>query len=227
METSLVQEQYQTAESLFKGKSYEAQIVGHADVIDLLRAAHTMIGQAEQQIAVRDQRIAELEGLLTTDELTNLSNRRGFFEALEREVDRTNRGNGEGGLLIMIDLDHFKAINDTYGHLAGDAVLREVGFFLQKEIRHMDVAARLGGDEFVLLFPQANSQKARRRAEDMAMRFNTLSILWDGIEIYIKGSFGLKDYGPGEKIENILEAADRSLYENKRLRQRKEVGTAH
>jgi diguanylate cyclase (GGDEF)-like protein len=109
-------------------------------------------------------------------------------------------------------------VNDTYGHLAGDACLKKVGEFLQNEIRHMDVAARLGGDEFILLFPKTNTKKAKARAKDMAERFNTLSITWDGQEIPIRASFGLKDYGPHEDITALIDSADQKLYEDKKAR---------
>lgn len=196
--------------------------IGRDALIGLLKTAHSLIAQAETHIANQNRRIRELEDLLTTDELTGLSNRRGFFDALRRELDRTNRDAREGGLLIMIDLDKFKAINDTYGHLAGDACLKKVGAFLNSEIRDMDVAARLGGDEFVLLFPKATRKKAERRAQDMAERFNSLTVEWDGQTIPVRASFGLKEYGPGTILSHLLDSADKKLYEHKKQRKEDE-----
>lgn len=196
------------------------------DVIDLLRAAHNMIGKAEEKIAAQDARIRELESLLTLDELTGLHNRRGFNEAFSREIDRAARRPSDRGLVIMIDLDRFKPVNDTYGHLAGDACLRAVGDFLKREVRDMDTAARLGGDEFVLLFPLASCDTAQRRALDMEERFNQLSIEWNGHTISIGGSFGLKDFGQGDKAEDILDEADKALYAKKRCRKEEDFITS-
>jgi diguanylate cyclase (GGDEF)-like protein len=192
--------------------------IQQGDILNLLRAAYNKIEQSEQTIATQNQRIALLEDLLTTDELTKLCNRRGFFEAFKREIDRTARGQSEGGVLVLIDLDNFKSINDTYGHQAGDAALKLVAEFLRNEVRDMDVAARLGGDEFIAIFPNASKEKAMRRAQMMGLRLNNLSLIWQNTEIHIGASLGLKDYKRGDTVENIIAHADKGMYENKRTR---------
>src|SRR5687767_2983590 len=134
-------------------------------VLELLKTASQIIRQAEDRISAQDMRIALLESIATSDELTGLMNRRGFFEAFSRELDRVNRGQSGNGLVILIDLDNFKPINDTYGHPAGDAALKLVARTLAADIRKMDVAARLGGDEFVLLFANATREAAAARLQ--------------------------------------------------------------
>lgn len=191
-------------------------------VTDLLRSAYTAIETAENTIANQNERIKRLEGLLTTDELTGLTNRRGFMDALAGETDRMNRGQSEGGLLIMIDLDRFKALNDTYGHAAGDEALRVVGQYLKSQIRDMDTAARLGGDEFVLLFPNTNKTKTFKRAQALRAGLNALTFDFNGKTLPIHGSLGLKDYLPGSKINDIIHQADLALYEDKKSRKEKE-----
>ena len=124
---------------------------GSVDKTALLKTAYKMLRQVEYELAQKEERIQTLQEILTIDELTGLTNRRGFFRVFESELDRTNRGENEGGLLIMVDLDYFKAINDRYGHLAGDEALRTVGQFLASAIRPMDMVARLAGDEFIIL----------------------------------------------------------------------------
>lgn len=185
---------------------------------DLLKTAYKMLENAERELSERDQRIVALENILTVDELTQLTNRRGFYKAFRGELDRTNRGENKGGLLIMIDLDKFKAINDTYGHQAGDEALRVVARFLQKTTRDMDVAARLGGDEFILLMPNTSIAKAIMRATQIGKDLNKLSFEWDGTTININGSLGLKEYKSGDTIEAVIESADQGMYANKEMR---------
>lgn len=188
------------------------------DKMALLKTAYKMLRQAELNLALKEERILSLQEILTIDELTGLTNRRGFFRAFESELDRTNRGENEGGLLIMIDLDYFKMINDTYGHQAGDEALRTVSNYLSNAIRPMDVAARLGGDEFIVLMPNANISKAMHRARKVGNALNDLSFEWKEDTIRIHASIGLKEYVRGDTIENIIEQADRGLYEDKKIR---------
>ena len=188
------------------------------DVTQLLQTAYKAIKKADQRIKHQNARIEELEALATRDELTGMMNRRGFFEVLRAEIDRANRDRNDGGLLIMIDLDNFKYINDTFGHAAGDACLKYVADFLEREIRLMDCAARLAGDEFILLFPKTNKDKAMKRAQELALRLNALTMPWKGGHIRITASVGLRDYSAGDQIEDILEDADKNMYEDKRQR---------
>lgn len=191
--------------------------------IAMLRHAYQMIEDAEALIMRQESRIAQLEALATTDELTGLTNRRGFFDAFMAELDRCARGVSQGGLLVMIDLDNFKTINDTFGHMAGDACLRLVARSLQGEVRAMDVAARLGGDEFVLLLSNTTKQSAAARAQDIAWRLNHLALAWYGEEIPIQASLGIKDYKRGDRPDSIFNAADMALYDRKRKRQEQTV----
>lgn len=188
------------------------------NVMELLKTAYRAIARSEKTITEQKQRIAELESRLTVDELTGMTNRRGFFEAFTREIDRANRNKDDGGLLIMIDIDNFKTINDTYGHQAGDECLKLVGAFLMNEVRAMDVAARLGGDEFILLFPRTNREKAMKRAQHLAVRLNALTAEWKGQTIPIYACVGLRNFVAGDQIEDIIEDADAALYEHKRTR---------
>lgn len=171
---------------------------------------------AERKIAEQAERIAQLEQLATLDELTGLMNRRGFYDVFLREIDRTTRGHSHGGLLIIIDLDNFKMVNDTYGHPAGDAALRLVAKTLKSNSRVMDACGRLGGDEFVLLLANTERDKALVRAQNLIRQLNSLTLVWYGTEIPIRASLGLKDYKGNDKLEDIFGAADNSLYTQKR-----------
>jgi len=186
--------------------------------VALLKYAHKMIARAEETIKLQESRISHLEALAITDELSGLKNRRGFFEAFTKEIDRCERGLSKGGLLILIDLDNFKTINDRHGHLAGDACLRLMARMLGSETRIMDTAARLGGDEFVLLLSDTGKEQAAGRAQQLAWQLNQLSLVWNGEEIPVRASLGLRTYGAGDTANKIFNAADISLYANKRQR---------
>lgn len=182
---------------------------------DLLKSAYKMLEQAEVGLQEKDQRINALENIITTDELTRLTNRRGFYASFRGELDRTNRANNQGGLLIMIDMDHFKTINDTFGHLAGDEALKTVGAFLLGTIRDMDIAARIGGDEFIVLFSNTSISQAMERVKRLGTDLNDLSFEWEGKTIKLNASLGLKEYKQGDTIDGIIEDADKSMYQNK------------
>lgn len=115
--------------------------------------------------------------LSSRDALTGLINRRSFMAALEQQLDRTARA-GESALLLMVDIDHFKSINDTHGHLAGDAVIRAVSQALIDTVRPMDTVARFGGEEFAVIFPDCPpafapvvAERIRERVADLRVVF--------------------------------------------------------
>lgn len=188
--------------------------------------AAARLDAAERTIVEQEKRIHTLEEQAMTDELTGLLNRRGFYDAFLRELDRTERGHSAGGLLIMIDLDNFKTINDIYGHAAGDAALRLVSRMLQNNSRVMDACARLGGDEFVLLLANTERDKALVRAQNLIKQLNSLSLVWYGAELPIRASLGLKEYRTGDKPEDILGEADLRLYDQKRRNKGMEISRA-
>jgi len=203
------------ADELLGWLSRQQNNQAHGPALALLRQAEKSLQAAQERITVQEQRIRELETLATTDELTNLHNRRGFFDIFHKELDRARRQQSEGGLLILIDLDNFKSINDTYGHQAGDAALKLVATTLAAHIRIMDTAARLGGDEFVLLLANTDKSKAATRARELVRRLNALSLVWMGVEITVRASLGLREYKGGDTAERIFGDADTAMYENK------------
>ncbi len=151
------------------------------------------------------------------DPLTGLYNRRYLEEMLDREIRRAVRAEQALGLL-MLDLDHFKKFNDTYGHDAGDTVLRESGTFLAKSIRAEDVVCRFGGEEFVIILPTANLGAACARAERIRSKLRELTVLHQGQSLGMVtvsvGVSALPEHGTSPK--ELLEAADAALYRAKR-----------
>ncbi len=183
----------------------------HKELIEQVLAAAVL---AEQSLAIQRARIRYLEGLSITDELTSLLNRRGFQVELNRAFSRAQRTE-ETGLLVLCDLDHFKAINDTYGHMAGDAVLCAVSSLLQTKTRRSDYVARLGGDEFAVLMTHSPRAQAEARVETLAELINNLVIEWDGHQIPVSASFGYEGYHHGSQPDTLLFLADRALYRRK------------
>jgi diguanylate cyclase (GGDEF)-like protein len=149
----------------------------------------------------------------TVDELTGLYNRRYFDETLRREVFRAERMRASLAV-VMIDLDHFKRMNDTYGHEAGDLVLRTVGRCLRESVRRSDIACRYGGEELVLVLPECDAAAARTSAETIRTRIAALELHHgDATLPQVTASFGIALWpAHGESAGALVQSADRALY---------------
>jgi len=151
------------------------------------------------------------------DSLTGLYNRRYLTEMLDREIRRAVRAEQSLGIL-MIDLDHFKNFNDTYGHDAGDAVLRQAASFLSKSIRVEDIVCRFGGEEFVVILPTADVNAAYARGERIRSKIRELTVLHQGHSLGMVtvsiGVAALPEHGTSPQV--LLDAADAALYRAKR-----------
>src|SRR5436190_1716113 len=168
----------------------EVGLDGARAVVQIAQMAHALIDEISTHLKRQDRRIAELENLATTDALTRVLNRRGFEEVLTHELSVARR-HGVGGVLLFVDLDEFKPINDTFGHAAGDEVLRTVANLLRAHIRDTDYIGRLGGDEFAILLPRSNKRNGLRRAEDLDRKLNNAYASWNDKQIAIKASCGV------------------------------------
>ena len=186
----------------------------------ILRETLDKLSEAEEMIARQQERIAYLESLTMTDELTGLLNRRGFNSHFRRELSVARRNGSGGGVLVVIDLDGFKGINDTHGHLAGDAYLRQVSKLLTTLVRPQDVVARFGGDEFAVLLTGADVETGTQRANQLAETAHSHSLSWNGHALPIRFSIGVRAYGPGDNEDDIIRQADAGMYRNKSDRRR-------
>jgi diguanylate cyclase (GGDEF)-like protein/PAS domain S-box-containing protein len=176
----------------------------------------TFAGQVGLSIANIRLRAA-LRTQSVRDALTGLYNRRYLEEVLDREIRRAGRAGQSMGIL-MLDLDHFKRFNDTYGHDAGDAVLRETAAFLLKNVRAEDFVCRYGGEEFVVILPTADTEGSRTRGEKLRSKMRELSILHQGKSLgMVTLSIGVATFPThGMSPKELMAAADGALYEAKR-----------
>ncbi len=154
----------------------------------------------------------ELQVMANTDHLSGLPNRRYFLEQFSQEVARKERYDSAMSLLIL-DLDHFKNINDTHGHAAGDEVLRRVAAIIKDSAREYDIAGRLGGEEFGLVLPHTDLDGAKIYAERLR---KNIAASHTGNEIPVTASIGLTEARIGMSVEQIFEAADIALYQSKK-----------
>lgn len=153
----------------------------------------------------------------TVDPLTGLYNRRFFDESLKRELARAQRSKSTCSV-IMVDLDHFKRINDTYGHDGGDLVLKAAARAITERVRTSDVVCRYGGEELVLMLPDCGAQEAAKLAESIRVSLTELLIQHQGTIVSgISASFGIAQWlGKGSSDQELLQAADRALYAAKK-----------
>lgn len=183
--------------------------------LDFPERARQMLRTAEKTIREQGKRLKNLEDMSGMDVQTGLLNGRGFARIFTAEVARTNRGYGVGGLLIIFGLENLEAIQSRHGKEAADAALGLIARALEAETREMDHAARIHGDEFILLFAETTMEKALDRLQGMALRLNRISLAWDGAEIRLNLSLGLKSYTRGARAEDIFTAASTDLDRNR------------
>jgi diguanylate cyclase (GGDEF)-like protein len=177
-----------------------------------LRAGQRILGLQAQLIAAREAQREQA----THDALTGALNRGAIIERLRQELARAQREDAPVGI-VMADLDHFKWINDTHGHLAGDMVLREAVQRMRNEIRPHDVLGRYGGEEFLLILPGCSAPEAVKVAERLRTCLAEETLVMADVQIPVTGSFGVTtaERGIGGDVDALLRAADTALYRAK------------
>jgi len=157
----------------------------------------------------------ELRERANKDLLTMLPNRSAISSALEQEISRCHRDRRTVGV-ILLDIDHFKKINDTYGHFAGDAVLRETAARLRSNMRPYDQVGRYGGEEFLVVLPNCDLEQAKNQAERMRQKLHATTMMVDGAELRVSASFGVTVSDAAERDQDIfVRVADEALYRAK------------
>jgi two-component system, cell cycle response regulator len=199
------------------------RVLAEHDVNELERLADTVLelnrdyAQAQFDLVQVNHKLqqheAQLVALSLTDSLTGVGNRRLLEQALASETNRSER-TGETLSAFMADLDHFKRVNDTYGHEAGDKVLAGFTGLLRQSTRAIDIVARLGGEEFVVLMPATNLENAAAVAERIREALARCQL--GPLTQSVTASFGVAELAPGERGDALLRRADSALYEAKR-----------
>lgn len=182
------------------------------ELLARLRVGRRILDLQDKLIAAGD----ELRFRASHDTLTGVSNRAFILDTLRREQSRQQREGGSFGI-IMVDLDYFKTINDTYGHLCGDTVLRETAKIMQASLRPYDVVGRYGGEEFLIVVPRSDAPSAQRVAERIRKAIAAKPILTPAGEIRVTASFGVAANTDASSTESqhLLQRADDALYRAK------------
>lgn len=173
----------------------------------------TSVAANKQQLQTVNQ---QLQHLSRTDRLTGLSNRGYWEECLQHEYARHRRYQSMAAL-VMFDIDHFKAVNDTFGHPAGDKVIQAVAEVIREQIRDTDYAGRYGGEEFVVLLPDIDTLGAIVFAERLRQRIASLVVTYENQAIPFTISLGVADLSfPTDGHKQLIERADQALYASKK-----------
>lgn len=206
--------------------SLQAQLRALGDAKTLLAQ---MVDDIQGQMTTLRQQVQEDETIrfqATHDSLTGLWNRGATLDILSRELDRVQREGTPVGV-VLADLDHFKDINDTYGHLAGDAVLREVASRMTASVRSYDAVGRYGGEEFLIVLPGCNADDTFRQAERIRTQIASEAVSTEEGIIPVTISLGTMCTSKAVEVESLLRVADAALYRAKSVgRNRTEAGTS-
>lgn len=205
------------------GKTLLGCIVAHSNTDILSEKEINYLEQLSQQSSITIQRANSYSEVLqyaTLDALTGLNNRRQFETRLKQETSLAERQK-KALCAIMLDIDFFKKVNDTYGHIAGDFVLKKVANVIKKELRESDIASRYGGEEFIILLPFTSLEDAIPVAERLRQAVEASETEVpnerDGSTLKIKVtiSLGVNEYKQGDTAQSLFEKADQALYESK------------
>lgn len=183
--------------------------------LHLENAAMELSFKVEQQTKQLQEAKIKAEQEARTDLLTGLANRRSFFEGADQFIERAKRQGPDKLYLLMIDIDHFKNINDTYGHAAGDVVLKDVATTLTHTLRNIDLVARLGGEEFAVVMENSSIETAKALTERVRESVENVQSRFEDKSISVTISVGLVAWNASHSLHVLMQKADNALYKAK------------
>ena len=192
--------------------------MGKPDAITAIKSPADELDRLKAELRAARAKITELEARADIDSLLDTLNRRGFERELTRSIAYVKRY-GTDAVLIYLDLDGFKSVNDRCGHGAGDELLKAVAAALTSKVRASDVVARLGGDEFAILMWNVSETHAFAKARDLENAVAAVEIQRGGIKLSVGASAGVAAVSPLDTPAQAIDAADRAMYLRKRERQ--------
>lgn len=178
--------------------------------VDLLMAETAMLAQENADLA---EKLAVAEALADRDPLVPVFNRRAFLRELQRVVSYVERYKTQAAVLFL-DMDGFKAVNDSYGHAVGDAALCHIGRILLHQVRDSDIVGRVGGDEFAVVLANAAPEEARRKAQALAATIGETPFIYEGVHHRLGATLGVHTFGGAgvEGAEALIARADEAMY---------------
>lgn len=204
---------------IFEGDAVVSVVMAIMDLTEI-QNAQSRLRSANAQLERRVEEVHALQALLQEqairDPLSGLFNRRYMDETLDRELARALRERYPVSI-VLCDIDYFKALNDNYGHQAGDEVIRSLARFLREQARASDILCRFGGEEFLLVLPGMSPDNAQERVDEWRRKFAERRIIFGAYELSTTASFGISSYpAHGDTAELLIAAADQALYVAKR-----------
>lgn len=184
---------------------------------DVSAAGLAALERLTAELAELHEKLAAAEELADRDALVPVLNRRAFLRELHRTMSEVERYKSPAAV-VYIDLDGFKALNDNYGHPAGDAVLHHVGRMLMDSVRESDVVGRLGGDEFGVILNRATKDEAHAKAWSLSEKINSSAIMHAGVAHRVRASLGVHAIEVREDPETAIARADEAMYAEKHVR---------
>lgn len=167
-----------------------------------------------EAVKSRAKRAGILSSFMTRDSLTGLLNHTNILQRLDAELSRAMR-QAEPLSFVMLDIDHFKNINDTYGHLAGDEILKSISNLLLNSLRRSDIAGRYGGEEFAIILPNTTKENSLKLCNQLREKFAGMVHQFNGIEFHVTFSAGICSFPDLQEAKSIIDCADRALYHAK------------
>jgi diguanylate cyclase len=181
---------------------------------DNMVMARQEVQDAEARIHALETKLQHMSELVREDQLTGSLNRRGLDDVFEREMARADR-RGTPLCIAVLDLDDFKRLNDTYGHIAGDGALKHLVKIVKETIRSMDVVARFGGEEFLILLPETSIEAASQTMTRLQRELTRHFFMHDNEKVLITFSAGVALRRPGEDQTELVKRADKAMYQAK------------